>query len=213
MFNVNNVKVQSITTSESSLHPIQLRFTQNYKTQRTWDIIETHDTVRIILFNAIRNKLIILRRFEPSVYFLSIPHEDRKHEIDMIKYPSELGLVLELCGNVLNKTDEKSMMQEAKQTILQATGYNIPTDSLEYISSYKSEVGHKCGENHVLYTEINDEMKVASGGRIGEHEVEIVEMTISEMRKYIQKSLPEMRSTPCFLYTMIWFLNEKYKGC
>ncbi|KAK9876509.1 hypothetical protein WA026_013883 [Henosepilachna vigintioctopunctata] len=204
MFSIKNIKID--TSMVSKLNPVQLQFTEN-STRRTWDLIETTDAVAIIIFNTSSNKLVALKKFEPAVYLTSISKEDRQSTIiDMLKYPENLGIVIELCGGNLRGNDEGHILEVAQISIYESTGYNVPRESIEFVSSFKSDVGPKCGNIYVYYCEVDEKMKVACSPKANEI---VVEMAISEIKEYLGKSLPELRSSPIFLYAMLWFIQEK----
>ncbi|PSN41360.1 Uridine diphosphate glucose pyrophosphatase [Blattella germanica] len=80
---------------------------------------------------------------------------------------------------------------------------------MERIISYRSGIG-VCGDNQTLfYAEVTDNMKVGKGGgNLEEGEfIEVVEMTIPEAKKYLDKGV--VLSPGGFLYGLLWFLQNK----
>lgn len=61
----------------------------------------------------------------------------------------------------------------------------------------------------MFYAEVTDEMKVTSGGgNASEGEcIDVVEMTIPEIRAYLKSDEP--LSTSGFFYALTWFLTTK----
>lgn len=45
--------------------PFRFNYTQN-GTQKTWDLLEVHDSVAIVVFNITRKKIIFVKQFRPG---------------------------------------------------------------------------------------------------------------------------------------------------
>lgn len=189
------------------LQPKTMHFTQN-GLKRTWDLLEVHDSVAILIHNTKKNTLIFVKQFRPPVYFGSIEQEDRKKEtIDIEKYPPSLGITLELCAGLVDKNE--SLEQIAKEEILEECGYDVPLSSLIKIGSYRSGVGTLGSLQTAFYCEVTDEMKVSQGGGVGDEIIDVIEMTIPEVQKYMEQD--KIPSPPSFLFGIYWFLFHKAK--
>ena len=64
----------------------------------------------------------------------------------------------------------------------------------------------------LFYAEVTDQDKVSSGGGVAEdgEMIEVVEMTIEEVRKYINGD--DLNSPTFTLYGLMWFLANKVDG-
>lgn len=71
-----------------------------------------------------------------GVYYNSIPAEDRKNPIDTEKYPSSLGVTIELCAGIIDK--DKPIEEIAKEEVLEECGYDVPLGNLKKVKSYRS---------------------------------------------------------------------------
>ncbi|XP_044254423.1 uridine diphosphate glucose pyrophosphatase NUDT14-like [Tribolium madens] len=188
------------------LKPHTMHFTQN-GLKRTWDLLEVHDSVAILLHNPRKETLIFVKQFRPPVYFGSIPEEDRKGSIDVNKYPAELGITLEMCAGLVDK--DKPLVEIAKEEILEECGYDVPLTSLIKVGSYRSGVGTLGSLQTTYYCEVTDDMRVSQGGGVGDEIIDVVEMTVPEVKKYVaQDKIP---SPPSFLFAVYWFLLNKVK--
>ncbi|CAH1106336.1 unnamed protein product [Psylliodes chrysocephalus] len=183
-----------------------MQFVQNGR-NRTWHIAARKDSVAIILYNKTRNVLLFVRQFRPAVYFASIPESDQKigQEIDIKKYPPKLGITLELCAGLVDK--DKSLEEIAKEEIFEECGYDVPLNSLEKIGSYRCGTGTNSGVQTDFYCEVTDDMKISVGGGIDNELIEVVEMTVDDVKKYLNQSY--LNSPPGFIYCMHWFLYNK----
>nr|CAI5862238.1 unnamed protein product [Callosobruchus analis] len=208
---MNKVSDVVIKSLENSIYvkPLTMHFTQN-GTKRTWDLLSVHDSVAIVIFNITRNVLVLVKQFRPAVYFGCIADEDRKvgAVIDTQKYPPEIGITLELCAGIMDKAIPEAEI--AKEEILEECGYNVPVTNLLKIGSYRSGVGTSGSKQVCFYCEVTDDMKVSAGGGVDDEIIDVVEMTVDEMKKYV--SGEDIKSPPSFLFGIYWFLYHKVKG-
>ncbi|EFA01723.1 uridine diphosphate glucose pyrophosphatase NUDT14 [Tribolium castaneum] len=205
---MNKISDVVLKPLEKSIYvkPQTMHFVQNGR-KRTWDLLDVHDSVAILLHNTRKQTLIFVKQFRPPVYFGSIPEEDRKGTIDVNKYPAELGITLEMCAGLVDK--DKPLVEIAKEEILEECGYDVPLSSLVKVGSYRSGVGTLGSLQTTYYCEVTDDMKVSQGGGVGDEIIDVVEMTVPEVKKYItQDKIP---SPPSFLFAVYWFLLNKVK--
>lgn len=206
MSKISNVQIKPYTES-IYLKPFRMSFVEN-GVQRNWDLVEVHDSVAIIIYNITRNVLVLVKQFRPAVYYKQIPLEERKTTIDTSKYPAALGMTIELCAGIADKNIP--IVEIAKEEIVEETGYSVPCDQIQFVSSYASGVGTSCSLQTLYYCEVTDDMKTSDGGGVEDESIEVVEMTIPEMRKYI--SGQNIMSPPSFLFGIHWFLVNKAKS-
>ncbi|CAG9839726.1 unnamed protein product [Diabrotica balteata] len=204
---VSKIVIQPLRES-IYLKPYTMHFVQN-GTKRTWDLLTVHDSVAIILYNISRNVLILVKQFRPAVYYGSIPEKDRimGEELDTKKYPPELGITIELCAGIIDKN--KSEAEIAKEEVLEECGYDVPVSSMQKIGSYRSGVGTSASLQTAFYCEVTDDMRVSSGGGVDDEIIEVVEMSVEEMKKYVTQNY--IKSPPSFMFCMYWFLYNKQK--
>ncbi|KAJ4434276.1 hypothetical protein ANN_22828, partial [Periplaneta americana] len=142
-----------------------------------------------------------------AVYFAAVPDQDRELKIDTNKYPAENGITIELCAGIVDKNIP--LEEVARIEVLEECGYDVPVSNLERIISYRSGIG-VCGDiQTVFYAEVTDNMKVGKGGgNLEEGEfIELVEMTVAEAKKYLEKDT--VRSPGGFLFALLWFFQNK----
>jgi UDP-sugar diphosphatase len=71
-----------------------------------------------------------------AVYYNSIPAHDRLNTIEVDKYPASLGITLELCAGIVDKS--KSLAEIAAEEMLEECGYKIDTiDRLEPVIQFR----------------------------------------------------------------------------
>lgn len=72
-----------------------------------------------------------------AVYYGVISESGCKHDdkIDLLKYPAKLGITLELCAGIVDK--DLSLKEIAREEILEECGFNISSDRIEEVMTYK----------------------------------------------------------------------------
>ena len=73
----------------------RMLFNENGK-ERSWDIIEAHDSVAALLYHTQKDAFVIVKQFRPAV-FLKENHRSTKH------LKSEVGYTFELCAGITDK--------------------------------------------------------------------------------------------------------------
>lgn len=142
------------------VRPFRFNYTQNGQS-KSWDLLEVHDSVAIIIFNVERKKLVFVKQFRPgesvrplgiysektrcifnlwlwfpAVYFNSLEPEDRDVDVvDTDKYPAALGVTLELCAGIVDK--DKPLVEIAREEVLEECGYHVKLSDLELVNSYR----------------------------------------------------------------------------
>ncbi|XP_049877607.1 uridine diphosphate glucose pyrophosphatase NUDT14-like isoform X2 [Pectinophora gossypiella] len=177
--------------------------------KKTWDLLEVHDSVSVVLFNITRRKLIFVKQFRPAVYFNSIDLDDRDAEfMDTEKYPPSLGITLEMCAGIVDK--EITLEEIAVEEVMEECGYNIETKMLERIISYRAGVGVQGSAQTLYYCEVTDEMRVTTGGGVDDEMIEVVELSIPQVESMV--AAPERQpvpTPPSCLFGLMWFLLHK----
>lgn len=124
----------------------------------------------------------------------------------MEKYPARLGVTLELCAGIIDK--EKSIHEIAREEVLEECGYNVTTERLEEVMTYRAGVGTNGSFQTLYYCEVTDDDKANSGGGIEDEIIDVVEYTIDEARELVKKGANN-NSPPSFLFGVLWFLVNK----
>lgn len=69
------------------------------------------------------------------MYYGIVTADNASNEIDLIKYPPKIGITLELCAGIIDKS--KSFQEIAREEVLEECGYDVPLDRLEEIMTYR----------------------------------------------------------------------------
>ncbi|XP_064553184.1 uridine diphosphate glucose pyrophosphatase NUDT14-like [Drosophila montana] len=185
--------------------PCQMHYVENGQ-KKNRDIVKLYDGVLVVVYNISKKKLIYVRQFRPAVYHgilggntLEIP----KEEVDLMRFPPELGVTLEPCAGVVDKT--KSLADIASEEVREECGYNVPADKMERIFEFRSGVGASSAALTLFYCEVCDSQKVSDGGGIGDEAIQVVELSIDEAKSLVQKGAT-LNSGPGTLIGTLWFL-------
>ncbi|XP_066587042.1 uridine diphosphate glucose pyrophosphatase NUDT14-like [Prorops nasuta] len=203
MLDIKEIRVGPFPKDSPWLRPVRVHYLQDGR-QKVWDVMRSHDSVSIIVFNTSRKKLVFVRQFRPASYYSCLP--ESQESVDLEKYPPTLGLTLELCAGIVDK--EKSILEIAKDELREECGYEAPTSAFRKIITYRY-VSSSASKQTLFYVEVTDEMRIhPGGGAESEGElIEVVEMSIQEVKDYINSE--EVQSPPCFLNGVSWFLTNK----
>ncbi|GBP22858.1 Uridine diphosphate glucose pyrophosphatase [Eumeta japonica] len=192
MQNITDVYISPLSDSPY-VKPFRLNFTQNGK-QKNRDLLEVHDSVVIIIFNVTRKVMVMVNQFRPAIYYNSLSKADRaKSTVNTEKYPGSLGITLEMCAGIVDKN--KSLVNIAKEEVLEECGYNVDASNLRKVMSYRSGVGVQGSLQTLYYCEVTDDMKTNQGGGINNEIIDVVERTIPELEEIVSRPGP-MASPP-----------------
>lgn len=147
-----------------------------------------------------------------AVYFGQIPAEEatKGGPIDTAKYPGSLGLTLELCAGIIDKS-ALSPMETMQEEILEECGYRVPLSNIQKVTSFRSGVGILGARQELYFAEVTDDMKVTSGGGIAEQGemIDVVELTLAEARNMIMDET--IMRPSALLFGVTWFLELRPK--
>lgn len=77
--------------------------------------------------------------FISAVYHSIISSDPLHHmaspQILLEKYPVSLACTIELCAGIVDKT--KSLIEIAREEILEECGYNVPVERIELVMTYR----------------------------------------------------------------------------
>ena len=81
---LSSLKTKPLSRDSKFVKPLQLEFQVNGKS-RIWELIISHASVYVVVYNETRKKLIFVRQFRPAVFFckakkaLGITDEQVRH--------------------------------------------------------------------------------------------------------------------------------------
>ncbi len=185
------IKIDKLTACDNPqfIKPQRVWYTQD-GVSKSWEVVETHDSVAILLYHESEEAFILVKQFRPAVFL-------KNHE----------GYTYELCAGLIDKAD-KSVAQIAREEIMEECGYDVETSSLVRITSFFTAVGFAGGEQTLFYAAVDESMHTGKGGGIDDEMIEVVKLPLHEARNFM---FDETKAkTPGLLFAFMWFF-EHYK--
>ncbi len=156
---------------------------------RTWEIVKSHDSVAVLIYNKDSKSFVLVKQFRPPVFF------NNKKD----------GVTYELCAGLLDK--DCSIEQTTKEEILEECGFDVPLESIDKITSFYSSVGSSGSKQHLFFCQVDEGLRVNSGGGVdGEEQIEVVELPINIAKDFIFNE--EIPKTPGLMFAFEWYFNR-----
>ena len=155
--------------------------------KKRWDIIDAHDSVAILLYHKDRDAFVFVKQFRPSIY---LKNDD--------------GYTYELCAGLVDK--DKSLKVIAYEEILEETGYDVPMDSIEKITSFYTAVGFAGGRQTLYFATIDNSMKVSDGGGIDNESIEVIYIKKDEVMKFMLNE--DVVKTSGLMFALMWYFSR-----
>ncbi|XP_028130021.1 uridine diphosphate glucose pyrophosphatase NUDT14 [Diabrotica virgifera virgifera] len=186
--------------------PRTIQYLQKGK-EKSCDVLAERDGVIIIVYNSTRDVLVLVKQFRASAYIQRVSEEDRNKLVDTQKYPAQLGITLEFCAGLVDKSIPSEEI--AKEEIFEECGYEVSIDQLEKIGVIRN-LSVTTGANLTFYyCEVTDGMRRGQGGGVEGENLEVIEMPVEDVIKYANN--PDYVNSPInFMYGLYWFLYNKY---
>ncbi len=183
------IEIIKITDSfnPSFVKPHLMEYKQDGKI-KTWEVVDVHDSVAILLFHKEKNAFVLVKQFRPAVY---MKNRD--------------GFTYELCAGLVDK--DKSLVQIAKEEILEECGFDVPLESIEEITEFYTSVGFAGGRQTLFFAQVSQSQKVDEGGGIGDEQIEVLYLPLKEANSFMfDKSKVK---TPGLLFSFLWYFSKK----
>ncbi|XP_055316867.1 uridine diphosphate glucose pyrophosphatase NUDT14-like [Sitodiplosis mosellana] len=211
MDKVTDFHYTSLPDDSLYVKPFRMYYVQNGK-EKSWDLLKVHDSVAIIILNKTRNTLVLVRQFRPAVYHSILSSDPLHHmaspQVLLEKYPVSQAITNELCAGIVDKS--KSLIEIAREEILEECGYNVPIDRIELVMTYRAGVGTDGSTQTLYYCEVTDDDKAAEGGGVDDEIIDVFELTMDECHEMLKQGAIN-NAPPSCLFGISWFLTNKTK--
>ena len=155
--------------------------------KKSWEIIESHNSVAILIYHKERDSFVLVKQFRPPVY-----HRNGD------------GMTIELCAGLIDK--EKSLEQIAKEEIEEECGFAVPLEKIERITKVLSAVGTSGSEQVIYYAEVDESMRVSEGGGIADEQIEVVEVPVKEAKDFMYDE--SIGKTVGLMFAFMWWFDR-----
>jgi UDP-sugar diphosphatase len=157
---------------------------------KRWEVVEAHDSVAILIYHKDNDSFVLVQQFRPAVYM-----------------GNGNGLTVELCAGIVDK--RLSLVEIASEEITEECGYLAPIENIERITEVNSAVGFAGSKQTLFYVEVDESMRVGSGGGVDNELIEVVEIPIGEVREFIYNE--SIAKTTGLLFAIMWWLDRFQK--
>ncbi len=186
-FNISNITT-TVLNDPKFVKPLRINYTQN-NINKTWEAVESHDSVSILLYHTTKNAFLLVKQFRPPVYIHNNEHQ----------------FTYELCAGIIDKN--MALNQIAKEEIEEECGYDVKVDDIIKITSFFTNVGVSGAKQHLYYAVIDDTMKIHDGGGIKDEQIELEFIALDNAKDFI---FDETKAkTPGLISAFYWFFNNK----
>lgn len=156
---------------------------------RCWDFIESLDSVAVVLYHRDKDSLLFVKQFRPPLF----ARNPNTHQ----------AYTCELCAGLVDKAG-KSLEQIAKEEVLEECGYKV--DSLTYITTFATAVGHSGAKQHLFYACIDEEQKISAGGGVDGEVIETLLIEVANLKSFVFDEC--IIKTPGLGFGVLWFLQH-----
>jgi len=167
--------------------PKLLNFTKDGK-KRSWEVVDVHDSVAILLYHLEKDSFILVKQFRPAVYL-----------------KNGEGFTYELCAGIVDK--DISLKQIAIEEIYEECGYRVELKNIEDISEFYTAVGFAGGRQNLYYCEVDESMKISEGGGLEEEDIEVIYLPTSKAKEFICDT--KKVKTPGLMFAFMWFFDNR----
>ena len=175
--------------------------------KRSWDFIQSLDSVAIVLYHRQEDSLLFVKQFRPPVFVRALNKEEHLTQSHLDSHISQgIGYTYELCAGLTDKAG-KSLEQIAQEEVQEECGYKV--NSLRKIATSATAVGHSGATQTLFYAAISEKDRVNAGGGVDGEVIESVLVKVSELETFLYD---ESRvKTPGLGFGVLWFLYHYEK--
>ena len=155
--------------------------------KKSWEIIESHNSVAILIYHKEKDAFILVKQFRPPVY-----HRNGD------------GMTIELCAGLIDK--DKSLEQIAKEEIEEECGFDVPLEQIERITKVLSAVGTSGSEQVIYYAEVDESMRVSEGGGIADEQIEVIEVPLKDAETFMYDE--SIGKTVGLMFAFMWWFDH-----
>jgi len=182
---IEDFKLQPLVDAKF-IHTSFAMYTQNGQ-KKTWEIVEAHDSVAILIYHKDKNTFVLVKQFRPAVYL-----------------NNDEGMTVELCAGIVDKP--LSLAQIAQEEIEEECGYAVDLEDIEKITSFHTSVGFAGSKQTLYYVEVEESMKVSEGGGVDNEQIEVIYLPVAEAKAFIYDE--SIAKTPGIMFAFMWYFGR-----
>ncbi len=180
------------TTCENSrfIKPIRLCYKQDGQ-EKSWDILHSHDSVSIMIYEKHLEAFVIVKQFRPAVFM-------RNND----------GYMYELCAGLVDKP-KKTLEQIAAEEVFEECGYEISPNRLTKITTFYTSVGISGAKQTIFFVEVDQNDKHSLGGGIEDENIEVLYLKKDKALDFIYDDT--YYKTPALAFAINYFFYQYKK--
>jgi len=187
---VKNSKIEFLRledcTNSAYVKPKSMFYIQN-GVEKRWDVVDAHDSVAILLYHKGLDSFVFVKQFRPSIY---LKNRD--------------GYTYELCAGLVDK--DKTLQEIAYEEILEETGYDVPLEKVEKITSFYTAVGFAGGSQTLYFANLDESMKVDEGGGIDNEFIEVIYIKKDDVMEFMLDE--KIAKTSGLMFALMWYFKN-----
>lgn len=155
---------------------------------KSWDIIHSHDSVSIMLYEVDLDAFVIVKQFRPAVFM-------RNND----------GYIYELCAGLVDKS-KKSLEEIAVEEVFEECGYEISPNRLEKITTFYTSVGISGARQTIFFAKVSKKDKRALGGGIDDEKIEVLYLKRDSALAFTKDE--SYHKTPALAFAINYFFDQ-----
>ena len=179
---------QDTCTNSRFIKPMRLFYKQD-GIEKNWDIIHSHDSVSIMLYEQDLDAFVIVKQFRPAVFM-------RNND----------GYIYELCAGLIDKP-KKTLEQTAAEEVFEECGYEIHPSRLKKIATFYNSVGVSGARQTIFFANVSKTDKHALGGGIDDENIEVVYLKRDSALAFIDDE--NYHKTPSLAFAIDYFFRQQ----
>lgn len=187
---ITNMSLQECVDS-LYVKPKRIYYNEN-GINKTWDFIQSLDSVAIILHRLDIDALVVVVQFRPPVYVNG----------------QNDGYTYELCAGLLDKHD-KSIREVAVEEVQEECGYKLSPAQLYGVACFHTSVGTSGAKQHIFYACVTKEDKILQGGGVDGEVIQCLLIARADLEAFLFNTA--YIKTPGLGFGILWFLQHTTK--
>lgn len=175
-------------------------------------MVSSHPSVAILLYHTTRRAFLLVRQFRPAVYATAVRTAAEAAAASGLPPPAPLPLscafTFELCAGIVGDKPDLSLVETAREEILEETGFNVPAEKIKKVTSFLSAVGISGSRQTIFAAEIDDSMLAVQedgvGGGLAEHgeAIEVVSLPVESVDAFLMDE--SLGKSAGMLFALMW---------
>ncbi len=172
---------------------VQFCFNDKPDKKFTWELLDSHDTVHIIVDNVETKEILLVKQRRIPV---------------LLKDKTQDGFCIEACAGLIDK-EGKSPLIIAQEEIEEELGYYVDEYRIKLVKQAKSGLGSSGNDIYYYSAEVTEKDKVSNGGGTENESIEVYRLKYEDIPSFIDSDF-HTDSTTLFLLTN-WLLQNTLK--